>query len=415
MACGTPLGASSAESGNAALPLWANLRLQPVAETARQPGHLAASRSCKGQSTPTNDGGNVEIAELSAVLDIDERACGTRPKGQRPRFLLLKPGYKDQRETPQYSVLGIVREQKGADARRKEEACATTERISLACKAHRGILRNEYREQRASVGRVGRNSTSEVRVDTLYCKIELENKKNNMSVVYNNGPHGERTGSQSGAGAQQSAVDWLVSEAAVSYPEAIARMEERVDSIRAQASNELVWLLEHPPIYTAGTSAKEADLLDARFPVFRSGRGGQLTYHGPGQRIGYVMLDLRRRRKDVRSFVNQLEEWLIAVLSNFGIEGRRRPGYVGIWVASGDNMDKIAAVGVRVRHWVTFHGVSLNVAPELGHYSGIIPCGVRDGGVTSLAKLGLHPSMKDVDHAMQCAFASTFGQMDGRR
>ena len=215
--------------------------------------------------------------------------------------------------------------------------------------------------------------------------------------------------------AQRHGVGWLVSDTVVPYPDAIARMETHVGAMAAGESNELVWLLEHPPIYTAGTSAKDADLVDARFPVFRSGRGGQLTYHGPGQRIGYVMLDLRQRRKDVRAFVNQLEDWLIAVLSNFGIKGSRRPGYVGIWIANGDRMDKIAAIGVRVRRWITFHGVSLNVDPDLTHYSGIIPCGVRDGGVTSLAKLGLHPTMEEVDRAMQRAFASTFTQTDGRR
>lgn len=215
--------------------------------------------------------------------------------------------------------------------------------------------------------------------------------------------------------AQHDGVGWLVSDTLVPYPEAVARMETHVDAMAAGKSNELVWLLEHPPIYTAGTSARDADLVDARFPVFRSGRGGQLTYHGPGQRIGYVMLDLRQRRKDVRVFVNQLEDWLIAVLSSFGIEGRRRPGYVGIWIANGDRMDKIAAIGVRVRRWITFHGISLNVDPDLTHYSGIIPCGVRDGGVTSLAELGLYPSMKEVDGAMQRAFASSFAQTDGRR
>ena len=220
---------------------------------------------------------------------------------------------------------------------------------------------------------------------------------------------------QSGSHAQSGGVDWLVSDTTVPYPEAVARMERHVDAMAAGASNELVWLLEHPPIYTAGTSAKDADLVDARFPVFRSGRGGQLTYHGPGQRVGYVMLDLTQRGKDVRAYVNQLEDWLIAVLSNFGVEGRRRPGYVGIWTTNGDRMNKIAAIGVRVRRWITFHGVSLNVEPDLTHYSGIIPCGVRDGGITSLAELGLHPTMKEVDRAMKRAFASTFSQTDGRR
>jgi len=219
----------------------------------------------------------------------------------------------------------------------------------------------------------------------------------------------------SGFQPQTFGVDWLVSDTTVPYAEAVARMESHVDGMAAGVSNELVWLLEHPAIYTAGTSTKDSDLVDARFPVFRSGRGGQLTYHGPGQRIGYVMLDLGQRGKNVRAYVAHLEDWLIAVLSNFGVEGRRRPGYVGIWIANGDRMDKIAAIGVRVRRWITFHGVSLNVEPDLTHYSGIIPCGVRDGGITSLAELGLHPSMKEVDRAMQRAFASTFSHTEGRR
>ena len=210
-------------------------------------------------------------------------------------------------------------------------------------------------------------------------------------------------------------IEWSNSDTPISYADALARMEQRVNAIVAGSACELVWLLEHPPIYTAGTSSRDADLLEARFPVFRSGRGGQLTYHGPGQRVGYVMLDLKRRRKDVRAYVRQLEDWLIAVLADFGVKGERRANYVGIWVGHGKQTNKIAAIGVRVRHWVTFHGVSLNVAPDLSHYSGIIPCGVRDGGVTSLAELGVKASMQDVDRAMQRNFASIFAQTDGRR
>jgi lipoyl(octanoyl) transferase len=169
-------------------------------------------------------------------------------------------------------------------------------------------------------------------------------------------------------------------------------------------------LVEHPPIYTAGTSANAADLLDARFPVFKTGRGGQFTYHGPGQRVVYVMLDLKRRKPDVRAFVRDLEEWLIGTLAQFGIQGERRADRVGIWVAREDGReDKIAAIGVRVRHWVTFHGIALNVAPDLSHFTGIVPCGVRGHGVTSLADLGVNVSMADVDTTLKRSFEKVFG------
>ena len=203
--------------------------------------------------------------------------------------------------------------------------------------------------------------------------------------------------------------EWEVAPAPVPYPEAVARMEARAAAIADHTAPELVWLVEHPPIYTAGTSAKDADLLDARFPVYRTGRGGQFTYHGPGQRVGYVMLDLKRRRGDVRGFVRDLEEWLIRALARFNVKGERREGRVGIWVARGSREDKIAAIGVRVRRWVTFHGVSLNVDPDLTHFSGIVPCGVSEHGVTSLRELGLAVTMAEVDAALRAAFAEVFG------
>jgi len=203
---------------------------------------------------------------------------------------------------------------------------------------------------------------------------------------------------------------WLVAPGLTAYPDAVAFMEARAAAIADGRAEELVWLLEHPPIYTAGTSAKDGDLIEARFPVFRTGRGGQFTYHGPGQRVGYVMLDLKRRGAgDVRGFVRDLEEWLIRTLARFGVKGERREGRVGIWVARGTKEDKIAAIGVRVRRWVTFHGVSLNVDPDLSHFSGIVPCGVREHGVTSLHDLGLPVSMADVDAALKAAFDEVFG------
>lgn len=206
------------------------------------------------------------------------------------------------------------------------------------------------------------------------------------------------------------APEWQVAPGLTPYPEAVAFMEARAAAIAGGTARDLVWLVEHPPIYTAGTSAKETDLLSTRFPVFQTGRGGQYTYHGPGQRVGYVMLDLNRRQKDVRRFVHDLEEWLIRTLLQFNVKGERRDGRVGIWVARGGGReDKIAAIGVRVRRWVTFHGVALNVDPDLSHFDGIVPCGIREHGVTSLADLGLPVSMADVDVAMKNAFANVFG------
>ena len=205
---------------------------------------------------------------------------------------------------------------------------------------------------------------------------------------------------------------WRISDRPVPYPDAVAEMEARVAAIRAGTAGEQVWLLEHPPVYTAGTSARDSDLIEPRFPVYRTGRGGQFTYHGPGQRVGYVMLDLKRRGQDVRAFVHDLEQWLIETLAEFSIKGERREGRVGIWVArpssKGGAEDKIAALGVRVRHWVTFHGVALNVDPDLSHYSGIVPCGIRELGVTSLAELGIIVSQSDVDVALKRAFMKIF-------
>jgi lipoyl(octanoyl) transferase len=207
----------------------------------------------------------------------------------------------------------------------------------------------------------------------------------------------------------KSRTEWRVSDRPIAYPEALAVMEARAAAIADGKADELVWLLEHPPIYTAGTSADDADLIDARFPVYRTGRGGQFTYHGPGQRVGYVMLNLKNRKPDVRAFVHDLEEWLIATLAQFGVKGERREGRVGIWVARGSREDKIAALGVRIRRWVTFHGVSLNVEPDLSHFNGIVPCGIRQHGVTSLADLGIVASMADVDVAMKKSFETVFG------
>jgi len=204
-------------------------------------------------------------------------------------------------------------------------------------------------------------------------------------------------------------VEWRVSEGLTPYPAAVAQMEERVAAIGEGRAGELVWLVEHPPVYTAGTSAKDADLLDARFPVFKTGRGGQFTYHGPGQRVGYVMLDLKRRKPDVRAFVHDLEDWLIRTLVQFNVKGERRDGRVGIWVARPGREDKIAAIGVRVRRWVTFHGVSINVDPDLTHFSGIVPCGVSEHGVTSLHDLGLPVTMADLDVALKKSFRDVFG------
>ena len=186
-------------------------------------------------------------------------------------------------------------------------------------------------------------------------------------------------------------------------------MEARAAAISAGSAGEMVWLLEHPPIYTAGTSANDADLLDARFPVFHTGRGGQFTYLGPGQRVVYVMLDMKTRKPDVRAYVRDLEQWLIETLALFNVKGERREGRVGIWVQRGLREDKIAALGVRIKRWVTFHGVSLNVEPDLSHFTGIVPCGITQHGVTSLADLGIMVSTADVDVALKQSFEKIFG------
>jgi lipoyl(octanoyl) transferase len=215
-----------------------------------------------------------------------------------------------------------------------------------------------------------------------------------------------------------SAVEWRVSDSPLPYLEAVAVMEARVADIAAQNAPELVWLLEHPPLYTSGTSGKASDLLDARFPIFPTGRGGQLTYHGPGQRVAYVMLNLKARRPDVRAYVASLEEWIIRALASFNVRGERREDRVGVWVKRPDKgagfEDKIAAIGVRVRRWVSFHGVAINVEPDLSHFNAIVPCGVADPryGVTSLVDLGHPVSMADVDIALRQAFTEVFGAVN---
>ena len=208
------------------------------------------------------------------------------------------------------------------------------------------------------------------------------------------------------------AVEWLTSDGPVAYPDAPGVMEARVADIADGLAGEAVWLLEHPPLYTAGTSAKAADLLDAGgFPVFATGRGGQYTYHGPGQRVGYTMLDVKARGGDIRRFVGSLEEWLIQALAKLGVTGERRAGRVGIWVvdpATGGE-DKIAALGIRIRRGVSFHGISLNVDPDLSHFAGIVPCGISQHGVTSLARLGRPASLSQVDAALRASFTDVFG------
>jgi lipoyl(octanoyl) transferase len=207
-----------------------------------------------------------------------------------------------------------------------------------------------------------------------------------------------------------SAIDWHISDEPVDYDRAVAEMERRVAAIRAGSAPELVWLLEHPPLYTAGTSARDTDLLEpGLLPVYSTGRGGQYTYHGPGQRVAYVLLDLKRRGTDVRCFVAALEEWMIRTLARFNLRGERRAGRVGIWIdESGGRESKIAAVGVRVRQWVTYHGVALNVDPDLSHYRGIVACGIREHGVTSLAAQGIAVGMPEVDAALRASFEPAF-------
>src|SRR3954465_6986339 len=209
--------------------------------------------------------------------------------------------------------------------------------------------------------------------------------------------------------------EWRIESLPVPYPEAVTAMEQRAADIADHKASELVWLLEHPPLYTSDTSGKQGDLLDPRFPLFTTGRGGQVTYHGPGQRVAYVMLDLKRRRPDVRAYVAGLEEWIIRTLAAFNVRGERREDRVGVWVKRPDkgsgHEDKIAAIGVRVRRWVSFHGIAVNVEPELSHFAAIVPCGVVDPryGVTSLVDLGLPVTMEDVDVALRQAFVEVFG------
>lgn len=211
------------------------------------------------------------------------------------------------------------------------------------------------------------------------------------------------------------AVEWRVAGRPVAYEAALAFMDQRVAAIAAGQAPETIWLVEHPPLYTAGTSAQRQDIVDARFPVFDAGRGGQMTYHGPGQRVAYVMIDLKRRGPDVRRFVATLEEWLIRALARFNVRGERREDRIGVWVRRPEKAegaeDKIAAIGIRVKQWVTLHGISLNVEPDLTHFSGIVPCGVKEQryGVTSLVDLGLPVTMADVDVALRAEFEGLFG------
>ena len=212
-----------------------------------------------------------------------------------------------------------------------------------------------------------------------------------------------------------SELTWRISEERIPYKDAVDFMEQRVAEIRAGTASEMIWLLEHPPLYTAGTSAKPGDLLAPdRFPVYQSVRGGQFTYHGPGQRVAYAMLNVKKRGGDVRHFVHDLEEWVIRTLDRFNVRAERREGRVGIWVADGGREDKIGAIGIRLRHWISFHGISINVDPELSHFEGIVPCGISESaatpyGVTSLAKLGQMVTMPELDMALKAAFADVFG------
>ncbi|MDN2583411.1 lipoyl(octanoyl) transferase LipB [Aquibium sp. ELW1220] len=214
-------------------------------------------------------------------------------------------------------------------------------------------------------------------------------------------------------------VEWRIEPGLVPYPDALALMEARAAAIRAGTAAEMVWLVAHPPLYTAGTSARTDDLLQPdRFPVYAAGRGGEYTYHGPGQRVAYVMLDLKQRREDVRVFVGALEEWIIRTLDRFNVRGERREDRVGVWVVRPDRPqlapgvpaeDKIAAIGIRLRRWVSFHGIAINVEPDLSHFSGIVPCGIAGHGVTSLVDLGLPVTMADLDVALKQGFEEVFG------
>jgi lipoyl(octanoyl) transferase len=212
----------------------------------------------------------------------------------------------------------------------------------------------------------------------------------------------------------ETSLEWREEARQVPYPEALALMEARVDGIRAGTAPELIWLLEHPPLYTAGTSADPSELLERRFPVFDAGRGGRYTYHGPGQRVVYAMLDLKRRGPDVRAYVHALEAWAIGALARLGVEAETREDRIGLWVRRTDRNtpwveDKIGAIGVRVRRWVSFHGLALNVEPDLQHFGGIVPCGISAHGVTSLVDLGVPATMADLDAALKAAFEDVFG------
>ena len=205
-------------------------------------------------------------------------------------------------------------------------------------------------------------------------------------------------------------MEWKTSEQPVEYPDALAFMDARVAEIHGGQADDLIWLLEHPPLYTGGTSAKVADLLESRFPVYQSGRGGEYTYHGPGQRVAYVMTDLKKRQSvpDIKSYVWSLEEWIIRSIGEFGIKGERRCGRVGIWVVTPEGEKKIAAIGVRVRHWITLHGIAINVNPDLSHFGGIVPCGISDAGVTSFADLGVSADTAALDAALKRNFEGAF-------
>ncbi len=213
-------------------------------------------------------------------------------------------------------------------------------------------------------------------------------------------------------GSSRRQPDWRIDDSPIAYPDAVEAMEARVAAIHENSASELIWLTEHPPLYTAGSSANPAELIiPDRFPVFQTGRGGKHTYHGPGQRIVYVMLDLKARRSDVRKYVQALEEWIILTLARFAVKGERREGRIGVWVVlPGKQEAKIAAIGVRVRRWVTLHGLSINIDPDLSHYGGIIPCGISDFGVTSLAALGQFPTMPEVDMALRETFPLAFAE-----
>lgn len=200
-------------------------------------------------------------------------------------------------------------------------------------------------------------------------------------------------------------IEWDVAEGQIAYPQALTRMDTRQSDIRASGAKELIWLLEHPPLYTGGTSADPAELLSQQFPVYDTGRGGRYTYHGPGQRVGYAMLDLAQRGKDVRCYVHALEGWVIAALAHFGVAARRADGRIGIWCDTRDGREaKIGAIGVRIRRWVTAHGFAVNIAPDLSHFGGIVPCGIAEYPVTSLADLGIHADLEDFDAALLAEF-----------